>query len=374
MSDNEQPISLNLFNQSGGDETYHTLDTSNNHAVVIPIQDGRGLEQKQNGLGVGGDGDPSYTLTATGGASVAVAFDGYNQRAEVDIHHALRVGRDSGDFVAGLEPVVFEPGAMSRIEGHDPAEIAPTLRAHMGDNQLAVFYGEEATPTGNLTPWPEMGQPNMVYRTDTVTRTVDNNRHLILTQEGQGEAASENNSETGCLTPWPEIQQSDRVYRTDTVTRTVDNNRHNILTTIPLDLRNATRAPDSEQGTGIGSEGDPTPTITVGAVHGVFAETTETKSVYENQRSELREGDVTNSLTSGGGKIGQGYAGVRISSVVRRLTPRECERLQGFPDDHTLIRGDGKEQADTHRYKQMGNAVAVPVVSWIIAGIVEVHG
>jgi DNA (cytosine-5)-methyltransferase 1 len=43
-----------------------------------------------------------------------------------------------------------------------------------------------------------------------------------------------------------------------------------------------------------------------------------------------------------------------------RLTPTECERLQGFPDGWT----DG--QADSHRYKQMGNAVAVPVVEWII--------
>ena len=47
-------------------------------------------------------------------------------------------------------------------------------------------------------------------------------------------------------------------------------------------------------------------------------------------------------------------------STVRRLTPTECERLQGFPDGWT----DG--QADSHRYKQMGNAVAVPVVEWII--------
>jgi DNA (cytosine-5)-methyltransferase 1 len=47
-------------------------------------------------------------------------------------------------------------------------------------------------------------------------------------------------------------------------------------------------------------------------------------------------------------------------SIVRRLTPTECERLQGFPDGWT----DG--QADSNRYKQMGNAVAVPVVQWII--------
>jgi site-specific DNA-cytosine methylase len=51
--------------------------------------------------------------------------------------------------------------------------------------------------------------------------------------------------------------------------------------------------------------------------------------------------------------------------VVRRLTPVECERLQGFPDNWT------EGQADSHRYKQMGNAVAVPVVEWIMARLVE---
>jgi len=47
------------------------------------------------------------------------------------------------------------------------------------------------------------------------------------------------------------------------------------------------------------------------------------------------------------------------SPTVRRLTPTECERLQDFLDGWT------EGQADTHRYKQMGNAVAVPVVSWL---------
>ena len=51
--------------------------------------------------------------------------------------------------------------------------------------------------------------------------------------------------------------------------------------------------------------------------------------------------------------------------TVRRLTPIECKRLQGFPDGWT----DG--QADSHRYKQMGNAVAVPVVQWIIDRLVK---
>jgi len=48
-----------------------------------------------------------------------------------------------------------------------------------------------------------------------------------------------------------------------------------------------------------------------------------------------------------------------LETNVRRLTPVECERLQGFPDDWTA------EQADSNRYKQMGNAVTVNVARWI---------
>ena len=57
--------------------------------------------------------------------------------------------------------------------------------------------------------------------------------------------------------------------------------------------------------------------------------------------------------------------GVATSTNVRRLTPIECERLQGFPDDWTA------GQSDSQRYKQMGNAVAVPVVEWLIGNICD---
>jgi site-specific DNA-cytosine methylase len=50
---------------------------------------------------------------------------------------------------------------------------------------------------------------------------------------------------------------------------------------------------------------------------------------------------------------------------VRRLTPLECERLQGFPDGWT------EGHADSHRYRMLGNAVAVPVVEWILRRIQE---
>lgn len=64
-------------------------------------------------------------------------------------------------------------------------------------------------------------------------------------------------------------------------------------------------------------------------------------------------------------KASQQSPSVTTSLAVRRLTPLECERLMGWPDDHTRWTDEGKEQADTHRYKQCGNGVAAPVAQWI---------
>jgi DNA (cytosine-5)-methyltransferase 1 len=61
-----------------------------------------------------------------------------------------------------------------------------------------------------------------------------------------------------------------------------------------------------------------------------------------------------------------GVHGVAQQMAVRRLTPIECERLQGFPDNHTNIPWRKKEESpDGPRYKAMGNSMAVPVMHWI---------
>ena len=77
--------------------------------------------------------------------------------------------------------------------------------------------------------------------------------------------------------------------------------------------------------------------------------------------------EVSPTLESEGGKHRGGPERVPLvgGMAVRRLTPRECERLQGLPDDHTLIPYNGKPAADGPRYKAIGNGMAVPVVGWI---------
>jgi DNA (cytosine-5)-methyltransferase 1 len=59
------------------------------------------------------------------------------------------------------------------------------------------------------------------------------------------------------------------------------------------------------------------------------------------------------------------HASITNGMSVRRLTPVECERLQGFPDGYTDIKPNGKETPDGHRYKALGNSMAVPVMRWI---------
>jgi DNA (cytosine-5)-methyltransferase 1 len=64
--------------------------------------------------------------------------------------------------------------------------------------------------------------------------------------------------------------------------------------------------------------------------------------------------------------------GVADQSMVRKFTPRECERLLGFPDDYTLVPYRGKPAADGPRYKALGNSMAVPVMRWIGERICQV--
>jgi len=126
----------------------------------------------------------------------------------------------------------------------------------------------------------------------------------------------------------------------------------NVPMVFPID--DARELEKHQNGTGIGAEGAPAYTLdrqqAPAVVYGLDDE--------QNGRKELM-GTLKARTTSGGQQMA-----VSTGSVVRRLTPTECERLQGFPDGWT----DG--QADSNRYKQMGNAVAVPVVEWIISRMV----
>ena len=95
------------------------------------------------------------------------------------------------------------------------------------------------------------------------------------------------------------------------------------------------------------------------------------------QAGDVREGDVHSPLLSHPqSETSSTQYGIRNNMVVRRLTPMECERLQGFPDGYTKIAWRGKPAADCPdgpRYKALGNSMAVPVMRWIGQRIQMVH-
>lgn len=116
--------------------------------------------------------------------------------------------------------------------------------------------------------------------------------------------------------------------------------------------------------------GDPTPPLR--SQHGghMAALTFEPRHFLRDQRGGAPLTEAVRTVTGRGrGDIAQHVA--RAGYAVRRLTPRETERLQGFPDDWTRYAADGREIADGNRYRMMGNAVTVNVTRWLARRIRE---
>jgi len=129
----------------------------------------------------------------------------------------------------------------------------------------------------------------------------------------------------------------------------------------------------SEDGTGRG-----TPLVTVGTLtsngdahsgfkdeHGLVPVAFNITPSNSNKDYNARISDRAQAVTSGGNRPSARGGDLIATSAVRRLTPRECERLQGFPDDYTLIPYRNGMAADGPRYKALGNSMAVPVMAWI---------
>jgi DNA (cytosine-5)-methyltransferase 1 len=139
--------------------------------------------------------------------------------------------------------------------------------------------------------------------------------------------------------------------------------RHAVAQPMPINTMVALRHEALGEGTGfgIGDAGDPAYTLTKGHSHAVA----QPVAFHPTQDPISSINGTTHGLGCGSSS-GQASVAVSHNMAVRRLTPIECERLQGFPDNYTNIPWRNKpESPDGPRYKALGNSWAVPVVHWI---------
>jgi DNA (cytosine-5)-methyltransferase 1 len=143
--------------------------------------------------------------------------------------------------------------------------------------------------------------------------------------------------------------------------------QHAVAQPIPINSMNALRDADAaaSTGCGIGQAGEAMYTLTKGHSHAVA----QPIGCFKGGQGSAAGGigyDEHISPTLGAADSGSNRTPALMQGMqVRRLTPVECERLQGFPDNYTDIKAKGKPTPDGPRYKALGNSWAVPVVRWI---------
>jgi hypothetical protein len=233
-------------------------DTRTTHAVVqpIPIQDGREIEKKQNGMGVANGGDPAYTIDTTGSQSVGVVYE--NSRRD-----GLRI-----------------------YEG-----TCPTLQGFMGTGGNNVPMVSEEKTIGNQKSHWDGGPHPTLNQSSAKTGGVGSSNQELFAQGG------------AYLVPGNPTAYS---IREDAIA--------NNFSATPLEVTPALQA------------------------------------LRPSVQSHHAQTFIAQTM------------------AVRRLTPVECERLQGFPDNYSQIPWKGKpasECPDGPRYKACGNSMAVPVMRFI---------
>lgn len=345
-----QPVTFrsNASFAEHGVEVCGTLNAINQHAVAQPVA----FTRCDNGQDAATDVTPTMRCGSNYSAHLAVA-----QQVAIPIHdQATRHGGKRGDKQDG------KGNGLGVGEDGDPAPTLTKGDKHAVAQQVAVgFNWQNAGGYGNA------------------------NEGLGVTVEGTGPLQR-------CETPAVAIANP---------------------SVFPIDTQNMTEGHQSG-GLGYGQDGDPSFTLTKGHSHGVAV----ARPMAFKVRGGVEREDGSRGSTNIGKKAGKGFLGneeraftvaqtqdqwlaqpvsdakqvqwasgggqiendtaqalrsgaehnyqfARVAMQVRRLTPRECERLQAFPDDYTLIPWRNGLAADGPRYKALGNSMAVNCMDFI---------
>ena len=283
--------------------------------VAIPIQDGREMEKNQNGMGIAREGDPAYTIDTTGAQSVAIPFRKSKRACSTT---------DNETWV--------EADAANTLNNFD---LGDTRTTHAVGEPFAWTQNqrEEVRILGDKTgalALPGTHQSNYIAEpiafTTEQTPKFNHDQALTLTKQsptggGQPQCVCH------CADVAPTVTSSGPPY-----SRT-------------------------------GNER-------------VEAEALAVTFQPGNLRRDAGADPSTTTTTTLKASAGDQMPHIATAMAVRRLTPVECERLQGFPDNWSRISWKGKPEdqcPDGPRYKACGNSMAVPVMRWIGERIAAVN-
>ena len=345
----------------------NTISAAHSHGVfatAIPINDkatrwqgggeSRNHDGSGNGLGIGKEGDPSPTLTAGDrhGVMCMTHWDAQNQRVY------------DGN---GVSPTLSsrENSGLNR-----EAVLCAGFKAGNGAQAGGIGYGEEVSPTLAAAPsgtnrTPAVVTPAVAYSFDSLSSN----------------SMKSKNPHSGC-------REVDVAKTLDTTDPTPSKNQGGIAVVAPAVALDMTHACDvirecGEQAPALqarmGTGGNQVP-LTYGIGNGqaceasiMAEEVSQTLNTMHDAQAVMCE-DVSHALRA---KANCAYREDAETypvqnMVVRRLTPLECTRLQGYPDgwvdigDWTDEKGKKHKDADSPKYKALGNSIALPFWDWML--------
>jgi DNA (cytosine-5)-methyltransferase 1 len=212
-----------------------------------------------------------------------------------------------------LEPLTFEPGIASREGGHIYEGVSGTLRAHAGDNQMATAYSVENHP---------------------------NDSRVGINEDGIVQA----------------------------LTQRMGTGGGNVPMVLALDRASFNQGKNASYDFEVSDKGVNSPIVAKGP--GAVAYCIGNGQAHDAQRPDK---ELCKTLNCMDDPMKVCIVGTRY--IVRRLTPLECERLQGYPDGWTDIgeyidsNGKKRQTSDAARYKALGNSIALPPWKWVLKRI-----
>ena len=334
--------------------------------AVVPLKTSN---TKANGMNVGEPGDPMYTLDTGNSLAVAYKFDSLASNSMKSANP--NSGCNEADIAPTLDTWTPDPslnqGGIAIVE-KTLGPVAYSIREDAKNNNFSATETDTALCLSALIPSPQshhaqifIAEPQPPYVFDGTrhddfrmdTETVPTLKQRMGTGGGQVPMLAEPIEYEeiigfASLNGFGDIQDSTEVFP---VLRTTSLN-HAVAVSFAYDALNDT----------------------ANDIHQTLRATQGSNGDFKAQPMLAFDPEIIGPLTSSGMSRARGTESVESNHVlaintpmlaVRRLTPLECERLMGWPDDHTRWTADGKEQADTNRYKQCGNGVASPVAKWV---------